>query len=158
MDSAPFVALSGDNVYKHYLFLISPIRVRERERRKNIFPLYARKKGVCKTAGAFVYFVSLPDSEQRPAPLARWFVGAATGTRRLSHFPTINRTSNPPRAPSAPSNPTGRLPRVRRRRGGPIGSAFLEIVFDPRGPHFWIVDRGGTPPTDGYENFSFFTF
>lgn len=53
-----------------------------------------------------------------------------------------------------PGRPMRRRAIESRGPAGRGGAAF----FDPGGPHFPSVDRGGTPPTDGHKNFSFFTF
>lgn len=106
------------------------------------------------------------QKHRRIAPVAavspgRWFVGSLVrwrGYRRPASIssPTTNRQSNPQRAPSSPSNPTAADHRTRGA-AAPSDRRFLKSFFDPRGPHFSIVGRGGTPPTDGHKNFSFLT-
>ena len=89
--------------------------------------------------------------------LVRWIDGSstpATGVYLIPH----DQTSNEPAARAVtPSNPAAA---DRRTRGAapPSDRRFLKSFFDPRGPHFSIVGRGGTPPTDDHKNFSFLTF
>lgn len=85
---------------------------------------------------------------RRSLVVGRWFVYL---------FPHDQPSIEPAARAVTPSNPTAAEHRTRGA-AAPSGRRFLKSFFDPRGPHFWIVDRGGTPPTDGHKNFSFLTF